>query len=366
MARLFISATHQNVGKTTTSLGLYALFRSLGLRPHFIKPVGQRFVESDAGEVADEDAVLMQVFFDQEMSLANMSPVTIPPGFTSRYVFDRDVEEIYRKIDHAMATIERDVDLTLIEGTGHAGVGSVIDASNADVAAHLNAKAIIIAGAGVGRPIDEICLNKALFDLAGVEVIGAIVNKVNPERRERLEPIVRKGLTNKGIRCLGVMPHNVALTVPTVEQLVEELKLEVIAGHEYLSNKVHQTIVAAMTPPNTISYLRDGTFMITPGDRIDNVLVAVAANLVGKAKQTGQVSGILLSGGIRPDDTMMGLLRDAHVPILLTSEDTYHISAAVDGLVVKIGPKDKDKVRMAAEMIERWVDVGALREALGL
>ncbi len=366
MARLFISATHQNVGKTTTSLGLYALFRSLGKRVHFIKPVGQRFVESDAGEVADEDAVLMQVFFDQDMKLANMSPVTIPAGFTSQYVFDRNVDEIYGKIDDAMATIDHNVDITLIEGTGHAGVGSVIDASNPDVAAHLDAKAIIIAGPGVGRPIDEICLNKALFDLAGVEVVGAIVNKVTPDRRDKLEPIVRKGLDNKGIRCLGVMPHNVGLTVPTVEQLVDELKLEVIAGAEYLNNKVHNTIVAAMTPPNTITWIKDGTFMITPGDRIDNVLVAVAANLVGKAKQTGQVSGILLSGGIRPDATMMGLLRDAHVPILLTPEDTYHISAAVEGLVVKIGPKDGDKVQMAADMIREYVDVDALLAALGL
>lgn len=366
MARLFISATHQNVGKTTTSLGLYALFRSLGKRVHFIKPVGQRFVQSAGGEVADEDAVLMREFFDREVSLSNMSPVTIPPGFTSQYVFDRNIGEIYGKIDAAMANVDMNVDITLIEGTGHAGVGSVIDASNPDVAAHLKAKAIIIAGAGVGRPIDEICLNKALFDLAGVEVIGAIINKISPSRRDELDPIIRKGLANKGIRCLGVMPHNMDLTLPTVGQLVKELKLEVIAGEQYLANRVNNTIVAAMTPPNTIGWIKDGTFMITPGDRIDNILVAIAANLIGKAKQTGRVSGILLTGGICPDDTMMGLMRDAHVPILMTPEDTFHISASVERLVVKIGPEDRDKVDMASEMIRTYVDLDALLEALGV
>ena len=67
------------------------------------------------------------------------------------------------EIDKAIAEVDRGVDLTLVEGTGHAGVGSVFDASNAQVAKRLGAKAIIVSQGGIGRCIDEICLNRALF-----------------------------------------------------------------------------------------------------------------------------------------------------------------------------------------------------------
>ena len=69
--------------------------------------------------------------------------------------------------------------MLLIEGTGHAGVGAVIGLSNAVVASMLGAPAMIISEGGVGRPIDEIVLNASLFAAHGVEVAGAIVNKVD-------------------------------------------------------------------------------------------------------------------------------------------------------------------------------------------
>ncbi|MCO4764159.1 MAG: AAA family ATPase, partial [Myxococcales bacterium] len=47
MARVFISATKQNVGKTTTSIGLFAAFKEAGHKVHFIKPVGQRYVRRE-------------------------------------------------------------------------------------------------------------------------------------------------------------------------------------------------------------------------------------------------------------------------------------------------------------------------------
>jgi dethiobiotin synthetase len=79
-------------------------------------------------------------------------------------------------------------------------VGSVIDCSNADVAALLGSQAIIISGGGIGRAIDEIMLNKALFDLCKVPVLGVIINKVLPDKLDKIKSIVGKGLERKGIR----------------------------------------------------------------------------------------------------------------------------------------------------------------------
>ena len=60
--RVFLAATGQNRGKTTTSIGLLAAIRARGLRLGFLKPVGQRYLVVD-GTRADEDAVLMSEAF---------------------------------------------------------------------------------------------------------------------------------------------------------------------------------------------------------------------------------------------------------------------------------------------------------------
>ena len=86
------------------------------------------------------------------------------------------IDKTCRAFDRA--AFERDY--IIIEGSGHAGVGSVFSLSNAEVAKRLNAKVIIIARGGIGRPIDEIALNKAVFEAAGVQIIGAIIKKSNP------------------------------------------------------------------------------------------------------------------------------------------------------------------------------------------
>ena len=48
--RVFIAATRQNDGKTTTSLGLIAALQKNFPRVGYIKPVGQRFVEIEERE----------------------------------------------------------------------------------------------------------------------------------------------------------------------------------------------------------------------------------------------------------------------------------------------------------------------------
>ncbi|MHC4480858.1 MAG: AAA family ATPase, partial [Planctomycetota bacterium] len=166
MKRIYVAATEQHAGKTTISVGLYRAALERGLRTCFIKPVGQRYV-MEGEEQVDEDAVLFKRALLAKGNVKDMSPVTIPRGFTREYIFDRNPEAIHRAILEAVESLEAEHDLTIVEGTGHAGVGSVIDSSNAEVARLLDAKCLIIAGGGIGRCIDELCLNRALFDRFG-------------------------------------------------------------------------------------------------------------------------------------------------------------------------------------------------------
>ena len=94
--RIFIAATQQNDGKTTTSLGLFAALRKRLGRIGFIKPVGQRFVDVE-GKFIDEDSVLMDRTFTVHTPLEAMSPIALEPDFTRRYIDNENNEFLVRR-----------------------------------------------------------------------------------------------------------------------------------------------------------------------------------------------------------------------------------------------------------------------------
>src|SRR3982750_4585393 len=225
--RVFIAATRQNDGKTTTSLGLIAALQPYFPRIGYIKPVGQRFVEIEEQKI-DEDTVLMDSVFSLNCPLVDMSPIAVEPDFTRKYLQTSNNETLVKKIQKAFDRVAWEKDFVLCEGSGHAGVGSVFDLSNAQVAKTLGAKVIIVTSGGIGRPIDEVALNQALFEKEGVEIIGVIINKVLGTKVDYISDFARKGFKRKGLELLGVIPHQDILSRPTIDLIREELQAEVL------------------------------------------------------------------------------------------------------------------------------------------
>src|SRR5437762_7308436 len=202
--RVFIAATRQNDGKTTTSLGLLAALQKCYPRIGYIKPVGQRFVEIEEQKI-DEDTILMDSVYRLNCPLADMSPIAVEPDFTRKYLLSANNDALVKKIQTAFDRVAWEKEFVLCEGSGHAGVGSVFDLSNAQVAKILGAKVIIVTQGGIGRPIDEVSLNQALFEKEGVEVLGVIINKVIGTKVEQVSDFARRGLKRKGLELLGVI-----------------------------------------------------------------------------------------------------------------------------------------------------------------
>src|SRR5690242_11163445 len=189
--RIFIAATRQNDGKTTTSLGLLSAMQQFYPRIGYIKPVGQRFVEIEEQKI-DEDTVLMDRVYQLNCPLLDMSPIAVEPDFTRKYLESSNYDALVKKIQKAFDRVAWEKDFVLCEGSGHAGVGSVFDLSNARVAQLLEAKVVIVSQGGIGKPIDEVCLSQALFEREGVEVIGVILNKVHPGRLDYITEFARR------------------------------------------------------------------------------------------------------------------------------------------------------------------------------
>ncbi|MGH7952955.1 MAG: AAA family ATPase, partial [Limisphaerales bacterium] len=118
--RIFIAATRQNDGKTTTSLGLIAALQQYFPRVGYIKPVGQRFIEIEEQKI-DEDSVLMDSVYRMNTPLVDMSPIAVEPNFTRKYLEAVNNETLVKKIQKAFDRVSWEKDFVLCEGSGHAG-----------------------------------------------------------------------------------------------------------------------------------------------------------------------------------------------------------------------------------------------------
>ena len=125
MKRIFIAATKQNDGKTTVSLGLIRNFQEKFKNVGFIKPIGQRYLEEEGLKI-DEDSFLIEEVCKIKSGLKDMSPIAVERGFTEKYISLPDKKPIADQIKKAFKHVSERKDLVIIEGTGHAGVGSVL------------------------------------------------------------------------------------------------------------------------------------------------------------------------------------------------------------------------------------------------
>jgi hypothetical protein len=243
----------------------------------------------------------------------------------------------------------------VIEGTGHAGVGSVIDLSNADVAKLLHSSVVLVTCGGIGRPIDEVMLNKAVFDARGVDLLGVIVNKVTDDKYEKIDNLVRLGFKKKGIHVLGVIPYVQKLSSPTIRQLLEDIKGELLCGEKGLDQTVSKILIGAMSTHSALEYFHGDELLITPGDREDLILAAMSGCVIGVSKAYC-VKGIILTCGMMPNKTIVKLVKRTNIPIIFVHMNTYDMAQKLNNLIVKIRPQDTEKIDEATSLIKKYVD----------
>ena len=354
--KVFIAATMQNDGKTTVSLGLIFNFKERFKNIGFIKPIGQRYLEEDGLKV-DEDSVLIEDVCGIKCGIKDMSPIAVEKGFTEKYIARPDKENIDRQIMDSFKRVSQDKELVVIEGTGHAGVGSVFDHSNAVVAKMLGAKVILVSSGGIGRPIDEIMLNKALFEKEGVALAGVIINKVMPDKFTKVKRIIKDGLGRLGVNLLGVMPYQQMLTYPTMRQICEETNFKIFSGEACIDNYLAKIVIGAMEPHDALNFMSENSLLITPGDREDLIMTALGLHISKASVCPTHIGGMILTGGFLPHSEVIGVMKSTNIPVLLTEQDTYTTASMIHDLTVKIRPQDEDKIETVKNMVKDYVAI---------
>lgn len=360
--RIFIAATRMNDGKTTTSLGLYSALNQSNKKIGFIKPVGQRFVDV-GGEKIDEDCLLLDETFDVATPMQAMSPIVVDKDFTKNYL-DNPKDTHPYLINNLCRAFDRAAyqkDYIIIEGTGHAGVGSVFNLSNAEVAKTLDAKAIIIASGGIGRPIDEIALNQALFAKAGVDIIGVIINKVEPDKMDFIKHYCGIALKRMNLNLLGCLPVSEQLSMPSLSQVFLEIKgqwLNEINNAE--SKKIKNVIIGAKASHGIISEIQKGTLIITPSDREDIIESLIEYN---QQAEKQELAGVILTNGISPKATLLEKIRSSKIPFIISDEDSFAVTTRINKMTIKTQPKDCDKISIIKEISKNNLKLKEIEKA---
>ncbi|MBV9657056.1 MAG: AAA family ATPase [Verrucomicrobia bacterium] len=374
--RLFVAATRQNDGKTTAALGLFAALKKRLGRIGFIKPVGQRFVEVE-GKRIDEDSLLIDDTFHPQVPLEDMSPIAVEPDFTRRYIEHANNDALVRRLQHAFDRAAWEKDFVIVEGTGHAGVGSVFDLSNARVASILHSKVILVTGGGIGKPIDEIALNRALFDLEGVEIAGVILNKVMPSKREYIADFARRGFARLGIDLLGVLPDVPMLAEATLAQIATSIDGEFLHGWQRNRRHVRRVVIGAASSGNVVEHFAPGTLLVTPGDREDIILAALSSTcLLPSTAATGEqgggggksgpplVAGVALCGQHRPHPSILDMIHSSEIPFITSPHESFAVASRIHSMTVKTLPGDTEKISAIQTLVEQYVEIDRLLEKL--
>ncbi|KAF0246078.1 MAG: DRTGG domain [Planctomycetota bacterium] len=353
---IFITATRPNEGKTALTLGLTAAFVKKGKRIGFIKPVGTADIDAGNSRSIDEDTLLIERACRVHCNIEDMNPVTLKPGFPDQFASASARQGLIDRVRRAYDRVAQDKEFVVIEGTGHAAVGASWGVSNADMAKLLNAKVLLVASGGVGQPIDDILLNKKFFEAQGVGLLGVVINKVYPGEMERIDKVARKILAENDVPLLGAIPYERDLYTPTVLQVLEEFRGDLINGESALNTRIGNVLIGAMTPHNAMDKFEGACLLITPGDREDMILAALSMSLVDQ-KNRFSLAGLVLTGDIYPRKNILELIKRTSVPVMVVKSDSYATASRVHNLVVKISPWDSAKINYIVDLVGKYVQI---------
>lgn len=237
---IFVAATKQHVGKTSSSLALLSGLQKRFDKVGFIKPVGQQHVPVHSSLLdktirVDKDVCLMKEHFNlSHLDYEHMSPVIIPQGYTKEYINGKiDHDDQLQKVLSSFKYVQDKSDVVLMEGTGHCAVGSVVGVNNAQVANMIGADMVLIANGGLGSTFDELELNRVLCQHYNVRIAGVIINKVLPSKYDQIKHYMSKALMDRwGVPLLGVVPDRPFLGCPALMDMESIFKTELITGQD--------------------------------------------------------------------------------------------------------------------------------------
>lgn len=358
---IFIAATNQHIGKTTTTLGLLQSLKNKGINVGYCKPLGQQFVLRNGIKV-DKDAALFANITPYELEPSIHSPVIMGGGASRRYIDRPFYSEIADKLRYAKEQLEKQYDFVIYEGTGHPGVGSVFDFSNADTAKFLGLPVIIVVKGGIGSTIDRLSLCKNMFEAKGCDVKGVIINKIIPEKIDKVKHYVGAYLAKNELNVYGYIPFEKELAYPLLGTIFKVIKGRLMGTCSKMDMLVQDIIAGSLIDLEDLD--QDKKYLLVVSIRRMVTALRKLRKIWEKKNMKPNLAGVVLTGSAYPSEDYVNYLNEYNIPTIHTKYDTYESVIKISQLDVKINPRTPSKISRAASLFQEFCNMPAIEELI--
>lgn len=354
---LYIATLEPNSGKSLISLGLMRALLGKTVKVAYFRPI---INEEKPGNLDNHIETVLK-YFD------------LPLAYTDAFAFERKEViqkrnegksgEIIDTIIRKYKALEENFDFVLVEGSDFSGEGSVFEFDeNVTIAKNLGLPVIIVAS-GRGKTkeglMGSLQMAYQTFINKDVRVMAMVSNKIE---------LANLAIATNGMR--EFLPDDVAvfalplidtLANPTLKEIVEELDGKVLFGEEFLDNQSGSFNVGAMQLRNYLKHLKNESLVITPGDRADIILGALQAHI---SSNYPRISGIILTGGLIPEDSIIKLIEGLSqvVPIISVEDGTFNVTNKVGAINSNIYADSTQKIETSISTFEKYIKIDPLIE----
>ncbi len=350
---LYITTAEAHCGKSLVSLGIMETVLRKTERVAIFRPI----ISGGPHQPKDKNIELI------------LSHFKLPQPYESTYAFHRKeakelvlqgrMGQLQDSIFQKYKALEREADFILCEGTDYLDEGSAFEFNiNVEIVKNLGCPVLVVGRGDQHRNIDEILspvqLTIESFSEQDCQVVSTIINRAQPDLAHELLMSMRTRLPVTE-QVLGVVPENIILKSPTVQEIVKHLGAEVLYGEDQLNRQVYRYSIAAMQLQNYLPHITENCMVITPGDRGEIILSALEAH---KSQNYPPISAILLTTFLKPDVSVMRLLDGLPhtIPILSVSTNTYDTAMQLNKVNSYITTGNAPKINLSLSLFDKYVD----------
>jgi BioD-like phosphotransacetylase family protein len=355
MNPLLVSSTEESTGKTAIALALARHAAEAGETVGYMKPKGTR-LQSTVGKTLDQDPMLAREVLDLDEEMHEMEPIVYSPTFIEEAIRGReDLAELHEQVESSYETVADGKDMVVIEGAGHYTTGGVVDLTDPDVAALLDAHVLLVTTYDEPGDVDDIL---AAADAFGDRLGGVVFNAVTDDDIDTVIEDVVPFLERRGITVFGGVPESQDLSGVTVAELAERLGADLLTSEAPTDAYVERFIVGAMGSDAALRGFRRtrDTAVITGGDRTD---------IQSAALEAPGVRCLLLTGGLRPPGAVIGRGEEEGKPIMVVQGDTRTTIDRAESVIRSGRTRSVETVDRMGELLDDSVDVDAILALVG-
>ena len=356
---IYIATNEPESGKSIVTLGLMRILLGKTKKVAYFRPI---IGDLPKGKMDNHIETVLK-HFQLDMEYEDCYAVTGSEVIHKKANGRED--EIIDKIIAKYKELEEKYDFILIEGTDFSGEGVFIEMDiNVLIAKNLGVPVVIVSN-GENKKPEEIEANVHLafesFDEKDVKVLAIVVNKSNFDDLDTIKVTLKRNLPSDVV--IYTIPLVNELSKPTVQEIVEVLDAKVLFGKKYLDNQVGSFAVGAMQLRNFVKKLKNNSLVITPGDRADVILSSLQANL---SDNYPSISGIVLTGGLKPEKSILKLIKGLNqvVPIISVKEGTFEAANKVGAIRSHIYAQNKNRIYISLSTFDKYIDVEGLAKEL--